>query len=87
MGKYTGLEQFLKKQPGSSVTLSFTDVERTISPEILPRSARKDKSGLYSLRWWDNVPGSAETDAWLNAGFQVVMLDIENEKVKFMRKK
>ena len=85
MGKYTPLVNYLKQLSQDSITLSFTQIERIIAPETLPYSARKYRNGLFNLRWWDNFPGASEADARLDAGFQTVMIDFENEKVEFTR--
>lgn len=79
MGKYTPLTEWLKKQPVNSVMLSFAEIEKIIGDD-LPPSARK------WFRFWENGPGTVQSDAWDNAGFQTITVDIENEKVKFRRK-
>ena len=85
MGKYTPLTEWLKRQPGDSVVLTFADIERIIGGK-LPDCARKYvKTALVSLRFWDNLAGASESNARLKAGFQTVMVDMENEKVKLQR--
>ena len=81
MSKYTPLETYLRRQtlPTTQVILTFTEIEEIIAPHSLPDSAR---------RWflfWDNRQGTSRADAWLKASFQTVMVDMENEKVKFRR--
>ena len=49
MGKYTPLEEFLKRQSGDSVVLTFGEIEKIIG-EDLPPSAR-----IY-FKWWDSKP-------------------------------
>ena len=86
MGKYTPLTKFLKQLPEDSITLTFAQIERIITPDTLPYNARRKRnSNLFNLRWWDNSPGALESDARLDAGFQTVMVDFENEKVKLRR--
>ncbi len=86
MGKYTPLTNYLKKQKEDCIVLTFTQVENIIAPNKLPNCARKYlNTGLFSLRWWDNLKGASEADARLDAGFQTVMVDMENEKVKLCR--
>lgn len=86
MGKYTPLTKFLKQLSEDSITLTFTQIERIIAPDTLPYNARRKRnSGLYNLRWWDNSPGALESDARLDAGFQIVMVDFESERVRFLR--
>jgi len=84
--KYAPLTQFLNNQPGNSVCLTFKQIEKIIAPAKLPPCARKYiNTGLISLRWWDNLDGASESKARLEAGFQTVMVDMENEVVKLQR--
>ena len=86
MGKYTPITDCLKSQSGDSVVLTFSKIEEIIAPEKLPPSARrKQNTGLFNLRSWDNVYGSAIANAILDADFQTVMVDMENEEVKLRR--
>jgi len=85
MGKYTPLTAFLKSQRGASVVLTFAQVERIIADKLPPCARKYRNTGLISLRWWDNLKGATEADARLAAGFQTVMVDMENEKVKLRR--
>jgi len=78
MNKYTPLEEFLKRQTGNSVVLSFAQIEEIINDK-LPLSAHR------WFRFWENGPGTVQSDAWHNAGFETVMVDRENEKVKFQQ--
>ncbi|MEE8318843.1 MAG: hypothetical protein V3R36_04295 [Dehalococcoidales bacterium] len=80
MSKYTPLTEWLKRQPGNTVELTFNQIERIINKE-LPDGARRH------LQDWDyRPPGTSLSNAWNNAGFQIVMVDMENEKVKLRRK-
>ncbi len=80
MGKYTPLAEFLKSQPKDSVELVFADIERHIAEKLFP-SAHK------SFRFWDNEQGNSSLYTCLyNVGFEVVMVDFENENVRFKRK-
>ena len=76
MGKYAPFTEWLKRQPQDNVSLTFSKIEEIIN-DNLPSCARR------SFRPWDNVLGTSLCEAWLNAGFQTVMVDLENEKVKF----
>ena len=79
MTKYTPLMEWLGKQSGNSIELTFVQIEKIIDDK-LPDSARKH------LQNWDyRPPGISLSNAWYKAGFQVVMVDLENEKVRFRR--
>ncbi len=78
MSKYTPLTEWLKRQPQDEVTLHFADIERIISDKLPKRGA------LY-FRFWDNTPGASHNDAWLNAGWRTVVVDMLQEKVTFQR--
>ena len=85
MGKYTPLEDFLKTYPGDSVELTFSRIEEIIGKPLPDCARRYLKTNLFSLRFWDNLAGASESNARLNAGFQTVMVDMENETVKLQR--
>ncbi|MFQ6122546.1 MAG: hypothetical protein ACE5LA_05755 [Dehalococcoidales bacterium] len=78
MSKYTDLTEWLREQTEDSVALTFAEVEKIIGKH-LPLRARK------YFRWWDNTRGTMADYAIFNAGFKTVMVDMENEKVKFQR--
>ena len=78
MAKYTLLEVFLKGQSGDSVVLTFADIEGIIKDELPP-------SAYKYFRFWDTTQGNVIAIAVLNAGFQTVMVDMENKKVRFQR--
>ena len=80
MGKYMPLTEWLKRQPRSSVELTFARIEEIIG-DALPPNARE------YLRGWDNTPGSAINDSFYSAGWETVMVDLENGRVKFQRRK
>ena len=80
MGKYDALGNWFRTQSVATtkVLLEFTEIERIMSDD-LPPCAR------WSFQWWNNRQRTAHSDTWLDAGFQTVMVDMENEKVKFQR--
>jgi len=77
MGKYEPLKKWLRGQPETSVELTFAEIERILNDKLPPTSRRHFTS-------WDNRAGVIQ-DAWLNAGWKTLMVDLENEKVKFQR--
>ena len=81
MAKYDPLGNWFRTQPMATaeVLLTFAEIERVISDD-LPPCAR------WSFRWWDNNQRTAHSDTWLNCGWETVMVDMENEKIKFQRK-
>ena len=85
MTQYDPLEDYLRKQPlsTSQLVLTFDKIEEIIAPYKLPNSARHPD--LHYFRWWDNRPRDAGNKYWLDAGWKTVMVDIENQKVKFER--
>ena len=78
MSKYAPLTEWLKRQSKDSIVCTFTEIEEIINDD-LPPNARKYFAG------WDNTRGNVLNDAFLNAGWKTVMVDMENEKVKFQR--
>ncbi len=80
MSKYKPFGQWFKQQPSSTkeVVLTFANIEKIIGG-TLPSSAWKNFTS------WANFHSPLQ-DSWLNAGWRTVMVDFENERVKFKRK-
>jgi hypothetical protein len=78
MSKYEGLTEYLQKQAGKRVTLSFGQVEGIIG-DALPDSARRHRA------WWANDPKHVEAAAWLSAGWKSASVSLLEERVVFFR--
>ncbi len=78
--KYDPLFTFLNNQTHKAeLTLSFTEIE-TILNASLPRSARQQRG------WWSNrANGGHQARAWLEAGFEVVAIDLKKETIRWQR--
>jgi hypothetical protein len=77
--KYGGLQDWLSENSigMDTFSLSFEQIE-TILGEKLPESA------LIHLAWWGNdVQTHPQAKAWLQAGFQVKSIDLENKTIIF----
>lgn len=57
---------------------SFERISRLIQAPL-------PKSALARESWWSNNPKASQAKAWLNAGFHVASVDLENEVVIFKR--
>jgi len=79
-GKYTPLSLYLARRAPFThrVTLTFRRVEEIIGDD-LPQSAAR-----YA-HWWSNHPGHVQAQAWLNVGWRVVEVNLEERKVTFER--
>lgn len=78
--KYDVITHYLKNNGGSQVTLTFTQFDELLFPATgLPSSARK------SVDWWANDYKYSEKGAyaWLNAGYEVVQVNLAKEFVVF----
>jgi hypothetical protein len=77
--KYEPLKNHLAKKGYSQVPMSFSTIESIIENN-LPPSARKHRA------WWSNNPSnSVITFAWLNAGYKTAQVDLDGEKLVFIR--
>lgn len=80
--KYYPLYRFLREQPGQeeAIELSFDQIEAVLRAP-LPASARKSRS------WWANSEswGRVQAAAWMEAGYHVSFVDLEQERVRFAR--
>ena len=77
--KYAPLEGHLKTISWAEVPMSFAEIEQIIRDK-LPASARKHRP------WWSNNPSnSVITKAWLNAGFKTARVDMDAERLVFIK--
>ncbi|HXZ68286.1 MAG TPA: hypothetical protein VEH07_06845 [Alphaproteobacteria bacterium] len=77
--KYQPLEIYLRHQGRARVPMTFKQVESVLRG-ALPRSARKHRP------WWANDPtGHAHAKAWIAAGYRTEQVDMEGEKLVFVR--
>jgi hypothetical protein len=79
MNKYEPLEKFLENKGYNRIPMSFTDIESVIG-DRLPPSARKHRA------WWSNNPSnSVITYAWLAAGYKTAEVNLEGERLTFVK--
>lgn len=79
MSKYAALEKFLESKGHERIPMTFSDIEKVIDDD-LPPSARKHRA------WWSNNPSnSVITYSWLAAGYRTAEVNLEGEKVTFVR--
>ncbi|MGD0332173.1 MAG: hypothetical protein ABSA90_02830 [Xanthobacteraceae bacterium] len=79
MSKYTALGEYLKRQRGDLVPMTFAKIEKVTGVK-LPPSAHKHRP------WWSNNPkNSVMTKVWLDAGFESEQVDMPARKLMFRR--
>jgi hypothetical protein len=79
MTKYDPLTRHLATRKVATVPMSFPELERLLG-FALPPSARKHRA------WWSNNPtSSVVTKAWLAAGYQSRHVDLEAERLVFVK--
>jgi len=81
--KWYPLYERLREQPSSTmeVTYTFAEIDKILAPHKLPKSGRE-----YFTYWGNWKREGSRSRAWLDAGFKMVMVDLQNEKVKFKRR-
>lgn len=78
--KYDTITDYLRDNGGSQVTLTFTQFDELLFPHSgLPKTARNETD------WWANDYRHPEKGAygWLNAGYEVVQVNLQKEYVVF----
>jgi len=78
MRKYRLLGDYLAKQPETSLSLTFQEIERILG-FALPLSAHNHRA------WWANSLSHPQASAWLNVGWKVSKVDIEKKTVLLVR--
>ena len=77
--KYDPLRLYLRRQAQSRVSMTFQQIEGVIG-RPLPASARKHRP------WWANdARGHAHAGAWMEEGYRTEEVDMEGEKLVFVR--
>jgi hypothetical protein len=80
--KCARLEKYLRGLPNSQedITITFESIEQILN-EPLPRSAHED------YPWWDNQKQGirVESNAWMDAGWMVEIVDLQAKWVRFVR--
>lgn len=77
--KYDPLRRYLENSSAEEMPMSFVDVERVLGFP-LPDSARRHAA------WWSNNTGThVGVGAWRNAGWKASRVDLERERVTFVR--
>jgi hypothetical protein len=76
---YEPLEKYLIRQTGTSVAMTFAEVERLIGHKLPPSAHKRNE-------WWsNNATNHSQAKAWLNAGFETTKLDRRAKRVVFKR--
>ena len=81
--KYQPLTDFLLKQNGESVTISFDKINSILGFDLPPSA-----SDTNAITWWANDTKShSQTNAWLNAGYKTknVSNTIGNREINFVK--
>jgi hypothetical protein len=74
-GRYASLGEHLRSRSGGSVTVSFEEIAEIVGG--LPGSARNHRA------WWANDESHVQARAWLQAGWRVEAVDVEEARVTF----
>lgn len=78
MTKYGPLGDYLRKQRGPEVRMTFAQIERVIGGKLPPSQ--------HHRAWWSNNPwNNVMTKVWLDAGFVTEQVDIAQRKLVFRR--
>ncbi len=79
MSKYDPLTHHLAARNEARIAMRFDEIERLLG-FALPRSARLHRP------WWANSGhGHVQAKGWLNAGYQSQEVDLEAERLEFVR--
>jgi len=77
--KYYPLYTTLKDHPLDEYSLTLSEIESILGVP-LPASARTRRA------WWSNRSrGAVQADAWMDAGYHVETIDLDNERIIFRK--
>lgn len=79
MSKYAGLGTYLRRQIGSEVAMTFSEIEEVTGTKLPPKAQ-------HSRAWWSNNPSNnVMTKVWRDAGFESAQVDVKGRKLVFRR--
>jgi adenosine deaminase len=76
--KYYRLQRHLEASAEAEVTLSFAEIEALIGAS-LPATAQ-------TLSWWTNAMRTPQARAWLEAGYHMREVRVQEQTVTFARR-
>ncbi len=77
--KYQPLLEFLRDSNQREVILTFAEIEALMN-NPLPDSAKSKRA------WWSNrSKGALQASAWMNAGYRVEDVDLDEQRVTFRK--
>lgn len=79
MPQYDGLKDYLKKSQGNDIMMSFQMLDSILSPNKLPLEARNRR------KWWENTTTTPQGAAWMEAGWEVMNVNLIHDEVTFSR--
>ena len=81
--RYAYLTKYFRDVHGNedSFQMTLEEINKRLHPDegVLPKSSRKFRS------WWTNSPRATQARAWLEAGFRVASVDLDEGLVTFQR--
>jgi hypothetical protein len=78
VSKYDAFGEYLKRQRGDVVPMTFAEIEK-VTGRKLPASSR------YRAWWSNNDFNSVLTRIWIEAGFKSEQVDMKSRKLVFRR--
>lgn len=79
MPQFDGLKDYLKKSQGNDIMMSFQMLDSILSPNKLPVDARNHR------KWWENTTETPQGAAWMEAGWEVMNVNLIHGEVTFSR--
>lgn len=78
MSKYDKFGDFLRNEPANVIEMGFSEIEAILGVPLPPSKVHP--------AWWSNSPwNNVMTRVWLDAGFKSSKVDVQAERVTFVR--
>jgi hypothetical protein len=78
IARYNPLRDFLATYRATQLQLAFEQIENMIGSKL--------ETAAYTFKsWWENDKGNPQANAWLEAGWEVADVVLEQRKVIFRR--
>ncbi|MEZ6232959.1 MAG: Swt1 family HEPN domain-containing protein [Phycisphaerales bacterium] len=82
---YGRLTAFLIERGEQNITLTFAEVGEHVTDHITAAPAGLPESAFKHRPWWANSAGHAHSRSWLDAGYRVRSVSLEDRVVCFSR--
>lgn len=77
--KYQKLEEYLQKSGKIEIRMTLSEIQEILGFPL-------DPSAYKYREFWANCTASTKAYSWMDAGYEIIELDLKNETILFKQK-